>query len=106
VGDVNSHFLEKEMLFNKHVEKKWFNMFARIEIDEPHQVFTFIFKNPNLSLPNMFSSSILIVAEKMFLILCKCVLGHVKRPYTIDINGMKSKYLGFSHHFCMHVWQF
>ncbi len=64
MGDVNSHSLEKEMLFNKHVEKEWFNMFAKIEIDEPHQVFNFIFKNPNLSLPNMSSSSILIFAEK------------------------------------------
>ncbi len=34
----------------------------------------------------------------MFPMLCKCVLGHVRRSCTIYINRMKSKYLGFNRH--------
>jgi len=34
--------------------------------------------------------------RKLFPILCKCVLGHVRRLCTIYINGIKSKYLGFN----------
>jgi hypothetical protein len=68
-------------------------MFVKIEVNELHQVFTFILKKPLICLYQTCFLQFLLLWRKMFLIFCKCVLGHVRRSQTIYINGMNPSIL-------------